>query len=144
MDIYLNLFDQIVLSVLLYGCEVLGYENIDILEIFFRSFLKKTLKLNDQTANCMVYGESGRKPLYISIQLRMVNFWLRIITGNENKLVYQIYKLLLKMHINNEYSCPWIKQIKNIFDKCGMRYIRLNPHNHNPIIIKKSNKTKVK
>ena len=67
LDIYLNLFDQMVLPVLMYGCEVWGYENLDILETFFRSFLKKTLKLKDQTTNCMVYGESGRKPLYIYI-----------------------------------------------------------------------------
>ena len=41
LDIYLNLFDTIVSPVLLYGSEIWGYENIDNLEIFFRSFLKK-------------------------------------------------------------------------------------------------------
>ena len=120
LDIYLNLLDRMVLPVLMYGCEVWGYENLDILETFFRSFLKKTLKLNDQTANCMVYGESGRKPLCISIQLRMVNFWLRIITGNEKKLVFKIYSLLLKM-----------------------RYIWLSPQNPNPIVIHKAIKQRL-
>ena len=43
LDIYLNLFDQMVLPVLMYGCEVWEYENLDILETFFRSFLKKKL-----------------------------------------------------------------------------------------------------
>ncbi len=51
LDFYLNLFDTLVSPVLLYGCEVWGYEDTENLEIFFRSFLRKTLKLNNQASN---------------------------------------------------------------------------------------------
>ena len=68
----------------------------------------------------MVYGESGRKPLEIAVNLRMINFWIKIITGDENKLVFHIYKLLRQMHINNNYSSPWICKIEEIFNNCGM------------------------
>ena len=47
------------------------------------------------------------------------------------------------MHKNNEYSCPWNKQIENIFNKCGMRYIWLNPQNYNPIVIHKAIKQRL-
>ena len=99
--------------------------------------MRKTLKLNDKTPNCMVYGESGRKPLNITIQLRMVNFWIRIMTGSENKLVFQVYKLLRQMHNTNYYSSPWIKEIEKIFNECGMGNVWLNHHIHSPIWIKK-------
>ena len=45
LDIYLNSFDTLVLPILLYGCEIWGYEEIEIIEIFFRSFLKKNIKI---------------------------------------------------------------------------------------------------
>ena len=138
LDIFFNLFDTMVLPILLYNCEVWGYEDFEILEIFYRAFLKNTLKLNKQTPNCMVYGESGRYPLHITIKLRMVNFWTRIVTGDENKLVFHIYKLLRQMHVNENYTSPWIGKVEDIFNNCGMRNIWLNPLNFNPLWIKKS------
>ena len=63
VDILLDLFDKMILPILLYGCEIWGFENLDCIEIFYRTFLKYVLRLNKQTANCMVYGEAGRKPL---------------------------------------------------------------------------------
>jgi hypothetical protein len=59
IDITLSLFDNLVLPILLYGCEVWGFENCD---VFYRKFLKRMLKLNKYTPNCMVYGEAGRTP----------------------------------------------------------------------------------
>ena len=138
LDIFFNLFDTMVLPILLYNCEVWGYEDFENLEIFYRAFLKNTLKLNKQTPNCMVYGESGRKPLHITIQLRMINFWTRIVTGDENKLVFHIYKLLRQMHVNGNYTSPWIGKVEDIFNNSGMTNIWLNPLNFNPLWIKKS------
>ena len=56
-DLMLKLFDKSVVPILLYGCEVLGFENIDIIE---RIHLKST-------AHYMVYGELGRYPLRVLI-----------------------------------------------------------------------------
>ncbi|CAL4114772.1 unnamed protein product, partial [Meganyctiphanes norvegica] len=137
LDIYMNLFDTIVLPVLLYGSEVWGYEDSEQLEIFFRTFLKNTMKLNKQTPNCMVYGESGRKSLYIKIRLRMINFWIKIVTGDEHKLVFHFYKLLRKMHDDNYYTSPWIGKMEEIFNTCDMQNVWLNPLNFNTEWIKK-------
>ena len=100
-DIYMNLFYVIVLPVLLYGCEIWGYEDCEDVEIFFRYFLKNTLKLNRQTPSPMVYGESGKKPLTIKVQIRMINFWVRIVFGDDNKIVFKIYKLI--RHLYDKY-----------------------------------------
>ena len=66
LDIVLDLFDKMILPVLLYGCEIWGLEKLEKLEnieIFHRKFLKYILKVNNQTTDCMVYGETGRTPL---------------------------------------------------------------------------------
>ena len=90
IDVICDLFDKIVLPILLYGCEIWGLDNITHVEIFYRKFLKRMLKLSKSTPNCMVYGETGRYELEHSIYVRMANFWCRIISGNQNKFSFII------------------------------------------------------
>ena len=45
-DIMLDLFDKMILPILLYGCETWGYEALEKIEVFYRKFLKEILKLN--------------------------------------------------------------------------------------------------
>merc|ERR1712179_26199 len=75
IDIVFDLFDKMILPILLYGSEIWGHEDTKSIEIFYRKFLKYILRLNKQTNNCMVYGEAGRKPLSITIESRMICFW---------------------------------------------------------------------
>jgi hypothetical protein len=45
---------------LLYGCEIWGMGNNDILERVHLTFCKSLLNLRTSTPSCMVYGELGR------------------------------------------------------------------------------------
>ena len=60
VDIQCDLFHQLVLPILLYGSEIWGYSCLNQAEIFYRKFLKRILKLNSSTPNCMVYAEVGK------------------------------------------------------------------------------------
>ena len=51
LDLQFNLFDQLVVPVLTYGCEVWGYTNIHKLELFYRKFLKSAMKVSKYTAS---------------------------------------------------------------------------------------------
>ena len=66
IDLLIELFDQLVLPILLYGSEVWGFDIIKDLEI---------LNVKKSTANCMVLGELGRLKLEKYIESRMINFW---------------------------------------------------------------------
>ena len=94
----LDLFDKMILPILLYGCEIWGFENLESIEIFYRKFLKYILKVNRQTTNCMVYGETGRTPLNVIIETRMVCYWHKISTGLNTKLSYRLLYLLSKLN----------------------------------------------
>ena len=111
VDIMLDLFDKMIMPILLYGCEIWGYANLDKIEIFYRKFLKFVLTLNDQTTNCMVYGESGRTPLDLTIKSRMVCFWHKISVGNNNKLAFMLLCLTKKLYQQNLYISPWLMAI---------------------------------
>ena len=65
----------------------------------------------------MVYGEMGRFPMDIVIELRMIMFW------NSGKLLIVLYKLMLKIHESSQEDFKWIKYIKSIFDEIGLRFI---------------------
>ena len=56
----LDLFDVTVLPVILYGCEIWGFENTDIVEKLQRKFSKLILGLKNSTPTCILYGELGR------------------------------------------------------------------------------------
>ena len=74
VDCQLDLFDKVVVPVLLYGSEVWGYENLDVIERTHLKFLKHVLNLKTSTPSYMVYGETGRFPLYISVYCRMISY----------------------------------------------------------------------
>ena len=141
IDITFDLFDKMILPILLYGSEVLGFEikdeKIDSIEIFYRKFLKYILKVHSKTTSCMVYGETGRTPLSIIIKTRMVCFWHKTLTGINTKLSYRLLYLLNKLNENNSYQSPWLKNVEEILTSCNMRNIWLNPKSYKPSQIKK-------
>ena len=118
-----NLFDKMIMPILLYGSEIWGYTNLDKIEIFYRKFLKFVLNLKDQTTNCMVYGESGRTPLALIIKSRMICFWHKLTVGNNNKLASRLLYLIKNLNDQNLYTSPWLKAIENILNVCGMRNV---------------------
>ena len=65
---------NIVVPILLYGCEVWGYENCDIIEKLHMEFCRMVLHFNNSTSTCTIYGVLGRPPIVIQIKQRMANF----------------------------------------------------------------------
>ena len=61
------MFDAKVAPILLYGADVWGYENNDILETLHLEFCKYILKVKNSTPNCIIYGELVRVPLDVSV-----------------------------------------------------------------------------
>lgn len=55
---------------LMYGCEILGFENVDIIERVHLKFLKTELNLRSTTPNFMMYGETGGYPLCINVNTK--------------------------------------------------------------------------
>lgn len=62
----------------------------------------------------MVYGELSRFPLSISIKVRMIGYWARMIESSHNKLNYKL------LQITNNYTTQWLKCIKSIFEECNL------------------------
>ena len=80
VETLISLFDTYVTSIVNYGCEIWGYHKGPDIETLHLSFLKKILKVKKCTVNFMVYFELGRLPLYINRYVRMISYWLKLLS----------------------------------------------------------------
>ena len=112
----IHLFDSMLASILLYGSEVRGCENVDIINQFQLKFCKMLLGLKQSMLSVMIYGELGITPLNISIQSRILNFWARIINGKQEKISVLLYKLLYELHKRDVFHSTWITYFHKSLD----------------------------
>ena len=68
LDMKLQMFDCMVAPTLLYGAEVYGYQNSEIIESLFVQFYKIIMCFKKSTPNSILYGELGRYPAEILIK----------------------------------------------------------------------------
>ena len=120
IDIQLDLFDRLVIPILVYGSEIWGWGNLSQIEILHMQFCKYILRLKKSTMNYMVLGELGRVEVSLTIKERMINYWLRTINGKECKLSTIVCNVLKLLDDQGIYSSPWIIHIKSILRDLGM------------------------
>ena len=120
IDICCQLFDNMVVPVLLYGCEIWGSSHAQYIENFHKKFMKYLLRISKFSANCMAYGELGRMPLQVLIQKRVIGFWMRLKGGSRHKLSYIMMQLQLKKFQNSEFKSQWLSNVKSILDNAGL------------------------
>lgn len=138
IECQLDMFDKAILPILLYGSEIWGFEKFDILERVHLKFCKIILNLKQTTPASIVYGELGRYPISVSIKLRMVKFWCRLVNGDDNKISSILYKLLFINFNNYGFESRWLTFIKTIFDDCGLTNVWSSQNYFSPEWIEKS------
>ena len=125
IDLQIELFNKLVKPVLLYGCEVWGFGNVEVIERVRLKFIKIILNLKRCTPNHIVYGEVGVYPLKIDIQTRMVSYWSKLLLHeNLGTLTTSIYLATKhRFNLSNITSRPryfqWVYEIKSILDSTG-------------------------
>ena len=124
LEVLLKLFKHIVVPIITYVFEIWGSENIDIIVRLQLRFLKYIINVNKFTCSNMVYGEVGTPPLIVNIKSRVLLFWSSLIICDENnrcnKISSILYKLLLKLHVLDTYTSPWLKFVKYTSNNIGL------------------------
>lgn len=70
IDCQLDMFDKMIVPILLYDSELWGFENLCIIEKLHLKFCKLVLSLKTSTPNFMIYGELVRYPLCVKVKIR--------------------------------------------------------------------------
>ena len=114
-----DLFHKIVTPILLYGCEIWGHVNTDLIERLHLKFCELLLCLKKSTPNFMVYGELGAYPLDIYIKCRMLGYWAKLLSQNNDRLSKIMYNLMYSKYLMNDYNSKWLLFIKHTLDSLG-------------------------
>jgi hypothetical protein len=115
----LKLFDTLILPILTYGCEVWEYENVQVLEKIRLQFCRNILKIRTSTPSFMSYGEIDRVPIDVVINVRMICFWNKLLTYNQ-QLSSILYRIMYMLSQRENVNFKWINHIKSIFDNVVM------------------------
>ena len=78
----------------------------------------------------MVYGETGRFPLSVYIKTRMISFWCKLVSDDDNKLASRFYNLLCHYSDNRTLSSKWLDTIKHILDHTDFSNKFVMPRNN--------------
>ena len=82
----LKMFDSMVLPLLLYRCEIWGYEKVDIFNFVQINFQRHIIPVKKAAPIVMLYGELRRMLIEVTIYRRIVCYWARLISGKQSKL----------------------------------------------------------
>ena len=83
---------------------------------YFGAFLKKLLRVKQSTNTSMIYAETGRFALSVSVKLSIVRYWLKVINSGNNQLIRIVYE-----GMRQETTCAkcdnWAIKVKTILNE---------------------------
>jgi hypothetical protein len=79
-----------------------------LLERLRLKFCKHILSLKTSTATYMIYGELGRYPISINVEVRRISFWDKLQNSQGTKISAKLY--YIAKNYNNSW-CNYIQQI---------------------------------
>ena len=97
-----TVFDRMVKPTLLYGCEIWGLGNIEIIERVPIKLCNLLLQLKKLMPTYMIYGELRRYHIVLDVKIRILSFWSKLLFGKESKLSLIIYRLCFEMYTVND------------------------------------------
>jgi len=97
-------FDKLMLSILVYGCEIWGYTIRDEFEKVHRKFCKYVYVFNLKYLQLLCLEKCGRLSLSIHFIFRSMKYWIRLVTGH-NVYTYSCYNLLKRLSDADRVIC---------------------------------------
>ena len=121
-SIFFKLFDVQIQLILNYGAEVWGLEaDLKVVERIHLFALKRFLNISRRTPNVVVYGETGRYPLFVNIFVKSVKYWLCILKMPDYRFPYKSYKMLLYLYEQNRKT--WASSLCFLLYKYGFNHV---------------------
>ncbi len=127
IDCQLKLFDNLVKPILLYGAEVWGFGgDVAIIERVHLKFCIYILNVKQSTLDFMIYGELGRYPISISVNIRKISNWAKMLCCND-KLNTIWYHVMNNWYSSNaDFNFPLLSSVKCILQDTRLYYIWLS------------------
>ena len=129
-DVFIKIFDVQIQPALLYASEIWGMARVETVERVHLFALKRYLAISKRTPSMMVYGETGRFPLYVNSYRNCVRYWLRLITMQDDRLPKLAYKT--SCSLSKEGKNSWANKVKYVLCSFGFGEAWVNQGVGNP------------
>ena len=101
--LFFKLFDCQIQPMLTYGSEVWEImADYSITERVHLFSIKRFLNVSTRSSSALVYGETGRYPLYVNTYTRCIKYWLNLVRMPDNRLPSKSYKMFYDLHCKNK------------------------------------------
>jgi hypothetical protein len=111
LGLLLRLFDSQVQPIAQYGSELWGLQDAarecEKVHLFV---LKKFLRVEMRTPNDLVYGETGRYPIYINSIINCIRYWLKLVRMCNNRLPRKAYEMLFDLDTRDKTN--WVSCVR--------------------------------
>ena len=124
-SIFWKLFDSQIQPILTYAGEIWGVLSNTTVERVHTYAIKRFLQIPIHSSNTILYGETGRYPLYIRTYVKSIKYWLKLLKLPQARLCRQAYDMMLNQldHFPRE---NWASRIKAILQKHGYGIVWLS------------------
>ena len=121
-QMFFKLFDCQIQPILTYGSEAWGLiADHSIIERVHLFALKRFLNVSIRTPNALVYGETGRYPLFINVYVRQIKYWLSLTRMSEDRIPRKCYQMLYKLHCNDKTN--WVSSVCFTLYRYGFGFV---------------------
>ena len=131
VELQLNLFNSLVEPVMSYACESWGLREADKLEKIHLAFLKSILGVRKSTPSAFIYRELGVYPLILKRKIRVIKYWLKILSLSDQNPVKQMYNVLLSELSTNDRTVNWASLVRDLLCEAGFGYIWFSQNSSN-------------
>ena len=120
--LFFKLFDSQIQPILTYGSEVWGLiADYSIIERVHLFAIKRYLNVSIRTPNALVYGETGRYPLFINVYIRQIKYWLTLTRMSEDRIPRKCYRMLYSLHCRDKNN--WVSTVRSTLYRYGFGFV---------------------
>ena len=91
-----KVFDTKIKPIVHYGAEIWGFMEAKEIEKVQNKMCKQLLRIHSKVPTIALQGETGRLPLKTNRLFMVINYWLRLISLNNNRLTKDAYNLQVR------------------------------------------------
>lgn len=127
-DIMLDLFEKMIIPILLYGSEVWGCYNTAPLEIVQNRFCKLIMKWHWRTPTTYIHHDLRVLPIETRVKIRILSYWIKTINSPNQRKWNVILMNTLFEHVRNQYSgSSWVSFVQTTLLENGLGHVLTNP-----------------
>ncbi|WP_419602185.1 hypothetical protein, partial [Thiolapillus sp.] len=85
--------------------------------------IKRFLNVPQHSSNKMIYGETGRYPLFITTYVKCIRYWIKLTRSPGTRICRLAYEMLLLQHEAGKQN--WVSIVKNVLMENGFGIVWL-------------------